>query len=117
MAEQSGPSVAAIQAEQAALSARHHTAADADHVLAEALLGAHAATVSARERLDTVAAEIDHRVRDQAALAVDTPVGAREFQKFLIAKHRELIVIVSEAHRDDAARRELLESLRPRYSS
>jgi predicted RNA methylase len=116
MAEQSGPSVAALQAKQAALSARHSTAADADHVLAEAALGAHSATVAARKRLDAIVAEIDDCVRHQAALALDTPLGAREFRKFLIVKHRELITIVAEAHGDDAAKQAVLESLRPQYS-
>jgi hypothetical protein len=116
MAEQSGPSVDAIQAKQAALSARHDTVADADRVLADTVLGAHAATVATRDRLDAIAAEIDDCVQNQAAFAVATPLGAREFQKFLIAKHRELISIVVEARRDDAARQVLLESLRPQYS-
>jgi hypothetical protein len=117
MAEQSGPSVAAIQAKQAALTARYRTAAGADHVLTGALLGAHAATVAARERLDAIAAEIDACVQNQAALAVDTPLGARELQKLFIVKYRELIAVVAEAHRDDAAKQALLESLGPQYSS
>ncbi|MGH3563137.1 MAG: DUF4226 domain-containing protein [Mycobacterium sp.] len=116
MAEQSGPSVAAIQAKQAALSARHSRAADTDHVLAEALQGAHGTAVAARNRLDAIAAEIDDCVQNQAALAVDTPLGARELQKLLIAKHRELIAVVEEAYHDDAAKQALLESLRARYS-
>jgi hypothetical protein len=117
MAEQSGPSVAGIEAKQAMLSARHHTAADADHVLADTLLGARAATVAARDRLDAIATEIDECVQNQNTLAVDTSLGAREFRKFLIAKHRELIAIVVGARRDDAARQALLESLRAQYTS
>ncbi|HET9876865.1 MAG TPA: DUF4226 domain-containing protein [Mycobacterium sp.] len=115
MAEQSGPSAAALRAKQAALSARQGATSDADQVLAEILRGAHATTVAARERLDAIAAEIDDCLQRSAVFAVDTPLGAREFQRFLVAKHRELIAIVAEAQRDDAAKRALLESLRPQY--
>lgn len=117
MAEQSGPSMAAVRAMTAALSARRDTAADADRVLVDAVRGAHAATVAARRRLDAIGAEIDDCVRHQAAFAVDTPLGAHEFQRVLLAKHRELIAIAAEAQRDDAAKRALLESLRAQYST
>jgi hypothetical protein len=116
MADQSGRSVDALKARQAALSARHTAAADADRVLEETILSARAATVAARDRLDDIAAEIDDCVQNQAAFAVDTALGARELQKFLIVKHRELIAIVTEAHRDDAAKRAVLESLQPKYT-
>jgi hypothetical protein len=117
MAEQSGPSMAAIQAKQTGLAARDRATADADRVLADTVLGAHTATVAAADRLDAIAAEIDDCVRNQSAFAVDTSLGAREFQKFLITRHRELVAIVTEAQRDDAARATLLESLRSQYST
>jgi hypothetical protein len=117
MAEQAGPSVAAIQARQAALVTQHSAAAQADRVLAEALAGAHAATVEGASRLDTIAAEIDDAVRNQAALAVDTPVGAREFQRFLVAKQREIIAVVSHARELDSAKKTVLETLRSQYAA
>ncbi|MGH3577932.1 MAG: DUF4226 domain-containing protein [Mycobacterium sp.] len=117
MAEQAGLSIDAIQEKQAALSKRHGAAADADRVLAEALVSAHAATVEGVRRLDAIAAEIDRAVADQAAIGVDTPTGAREFQKFLIAKQREIIAVVGHARELDGAKKAVLEKLLPHYTA
>jgi hypothetical protein len=117
MAEQAGGSVEAIGARQAALSARHAASAEADQVLAEALAGAHAATVEGIRRLDAIAAEIDGAVTNQAALALDTATGAREFQKFLIAKQQEISAVVSQARGLDGATRTALDKLREHYTA
>jgi hypothetical protein len=117
MAEQTGPSVAAMQGRQAALARQHSAAAEADRGLADALAAAHAATVEGARRLGTIAAEIDDAVQNQAALAVDTPLGAREFQRFLIAKQREIIAVVLHAHELDGAKKTVLETLRSQYAA
>ena len=117
MAEQTGHSVAAIQARQAVLTTQYHTAIDADRVLAGALASAHAATVEGLSRLDAVAEEIADAVQRQAALATDTHMGAREFQKFLIAKQREIMAVVSTARDMDSTKKTVLESLRQQYSA
>ena len=116
MAEQAGRSIGAIGEMQAALSAQHAAAADADRALAEALASAHAATVDGVSRLDAIAAEIDSAVTNQAALGLDTAVGAREFQKFLIAKEREISAVVAHAHELDSAKAALLDTLREHYT-
>ncbi len=90
MVEQGGLSITAIGDQQTALSTQHTAAAEADRALTDALASAHAATVEGIRRLDAIAAEIDSAVTNQAAFGVDTAVGAREFQKFLIAKQREI---------------------------
>ncbi|HEU4362773.1 MAG TPA: DUF4226 domain-containing protein [Mycobacterium sp.] len=115
MAEQSGPSVAAIRAKQAALADRYRAAADADQALVEVVQGGYAGGAAAGRRLDTIAAELDACVEQQSLFAVDTPMGAREFQRLLLAKQRQLIAVVVEAQQDVVARRELLRSLQPRY--
>ncbi len=97
MTEQAGPSVAAMQARQSALAGQHGTVADADRVLAEALNSAYAAMREGAGRLDAIADQIDHATVHQAALAIDTPMGAREFQRFLLAKQREITAVVEEA--------------------
>jgi hypothetical protein len=117
MAEQAGFSIGAIQEKQVALSRQHAAAAQADHVLGEALASAHAATVDGVSRLDAIAAEIDRAVENQVAMGIDTPVGAREFQKFLIAKQREIFAVVSDAHELDAAKRAMLETLLQHYTA
>ncbi len=115
--EMAGGSVEAIGARQAALSARHTASAEADRALVEALAGAHAATVEGIRRLDAIAAEIDGAVTNQAALALDTAMGAREFQKFLIAKQQEISAVVSQARELDGATRAALDKLREHYTA
>jgi Domain of unknown function (DUF4226) len=117
MAEQAGLSIGAIGEQQAALSTQHAAAGDADRALAEALAGAHAATVEGIRRLDAIAAEIDSAVTNQAALGLDTAIGAREFQKFLIAKQREISAVVSDARELDGAKKAVLEKLSEHYTA
>ena len=116
MPEQVGRSIGAIGERQAALSTRHVAAADADRALADALAEAHAANVEAVRRLDGIAAEIDGAVANQAALGLDTAIGAREFQKFLIAKQREIAAVVANAREVGAAKKAALDALREHYT-
>jgi Domain of unknown function (DUF4226) len=113
MAEQAGGAAEAIGARQAALSARHEASAEADRALVEAL----AATVEGIRRLDAIAAEIDGAVTNQAALALDTAMGAREFQKFLIAKQQEISAVVSQARGLDESTTAALDKLREHYTA
>jgi Domain of unknown function (DUF4226) len=117
MAEQVGQSIGAIGERQAALARQHAAAADADRALAEALASAHAATVEGVRRLDAIGAEIDRAVANQTAIGLDTSMGAREFQRFLIAKQREILAVVAEAHELDAAKKALLEKLTAHYTT
>jgi Domain of unknown function (DUF4226) len=117
MADQAGQSIGAIGDAQAALSRQHAVAAEADLALTEALASAHAATVDGIRRLDAIAADIDLAVANQAAIGLDTAMGAREFQKFLITKQREILAVVSDAHELDAAKKALLEKLTAHYSA
>jgi hypothetical protein len=116
MREQMGPSVAAMQARQSALASRHSVAVDADRVLSEVLASAHVAVRESIRRLDAIAAEIDRVVLGRADLAVDTSMGAREFQKFLVAKQREIAAVVADAHDLDHAKKAVLERLRTQYA-
>ncbi len=115
MAEHAGHSMAALEARRAVLFKQHSTAADADHVLAEALASAHAAAAEGINRLDAIAEEIESAVGRQAGSGADSPVSAREFQRFLIAKQREIIAVVSTAHELDNAKKTVLEGLRTQY--
>ena len=117
MAEQAGLSIGAIGEKQAALSKQHVAAAEADRALAEALASAHAATLEGVRRLDAIAADIDLAVANQAAIGLDTAMGAREFQKFLITKQREILAVVSDAHELDAAKKALLGKLTAHYNA
>jgi hypothetical protein len=115
MSEQAGPSLAAIQARQSALATQHSTVAEADRVLTDVLASAHAAMREGIRRLDAIADEIDRAIPDQGSLGVDTPRGAREFQKFLVAKQREIAAVVADAREFDRAKAAVLERLRGEY--
>jgi hypothetical protein len=116
MAEHTGLSVAAIQARQAALVARHSEVSDVDSVLREAVARAHAATVAGLARIDAIAEEIERAVQNQAVLALDTPLGNREFQKFLVAKQHEIISVIAEARELDALNKAVLQGITPHYT-
>ncbi|MGZ4514614.1 MAG: DUF4226 domain-containing protein [Mycobacterium sp.] len=117
MTEQARPSVAGMQARQSALAGQHGTVADADRVLAEVLTSAHAAMREGARRLDAIAEQIDHATVHQASLAVDTPMGAREFQRFLLDKQREITAVVEDARELSRAKKAVLEGLRDRYTA
>jgi hypothetical protein len=117
MAEQAGLSIGAIGEKQAALSRQLEASTEADRALVQALSSAHAATLDGVGRLDAIAAEIDRAVENQAAIGLDTTMGAREFQKFLIAKQREISAVVSAARELDAAKAAALRKLREHYSA
>lgn len=116
MADQAGLSIGAIREKQAALSRQLEAAADADRALVEVLSSAQAATLDGVRRLDAIAAEIDRAVDNQAAIGIDTTMGAREFQNFLVSKQREILAVVSAARELDAAKAAVLQTLRERYS-
>jgi hypothetical protein len=116
MSEQAGFSVAAIQTRQAALVSRHGAAAEADRVLEELVASAHAAMGESIRRLDAIAMEIERAVSGQADHGIYTPLGAREFQTFLVAKQREIASVVARAHELDRAKAAVLESLRAQYA-
>jgi len=117
MVEQGGLSITAIGDQQAALSTRHTAASEADRALADALASAHAATVEGIRRLDAIAAEIDSAVTNQAAFSIDTAVGAREFQRFLVAKQREISAVVSDAQELGSAKTAVLDRLGEHYGA
>ncbi|MFY2859214.1 DUF4226 domain-containing protein [Mycobacterium sp. THU-M104] len=117
MSEHAGSSVAAIRAHQSVLASRHRSAADADRVLAEALAAVHAATRESVRRLDAIAEEIDRAALDQADLAADTPLGARELHNFLSAKLREIRAVVADAHELSRMKSTVLEGLRAAYGA
>jgi hypothetical protein len=117
MAEQTGRSIGAIGEGQAALSRQHGAAADADRELAEVLASAHAVTVEGVRRLDAIAAEIDRAVANQTAIGLDTPIGAHEFQRFLIAKQREILAVVAGAREVADAKKAVLQKLAAHYTT
>jgi hypothetical protein len=117
MVDQAGHSITAIAAQSTALSVRHSAVAGVDRALADALTSAHRATVEALRRLDAIAADIESAVAQQDALGLDTAAGARQFQRFLIAKQHEISDIVSAAAAENVAKSAALQQLSAQYAS
>lgn len=97
MSDDAGTAASAIAASLDALTVRHEAVASLDRALADIVAAAHTVTVAALQRLDTIGAEIEDAVAHQDRLALDTPAGAHEFQRFLLAKHRDIITVVNDA--------------------
>jgi Domain of unknown function (DUF4226) len=115
MPEQPGPSLEAVEARRSALASQHGAASEADRVLYEVLISAHDAARESVRRLDSIAEQIEHATVNQADLALDTPMGAREFRKFLLAKQREISSVVAEAREFGQTKRAVLQSLQAQY--
>ncbi|WP_156686272.1 DUF4226 domain-containing protein [Mycobacterium sp. Marseille-P9652] len=115
MPERAGPSIDAVRARQAQLARRHDAITDADRVLADVLTTAHAAMRESLGRLEAIGEDIENAVANQADLALDTPSGAREFQRFLLAKHREISAVLAEARELGREKRTVLDGLRTQY--
>lgn len=107
--EQKGDGAEAIKKLEAALKDQNSDVAEADRTLATAVLSAYSKSVAGKEKLEALQQSIEDAVQRQTAL--DTPMGAREFQKFLVSKQREIIDTVVEADLDDKTKREILSSL------
>ncbi|MFV0495658.1 DUF4226 domain-containing protein [Mycobacterium sp.] len=117
MADRAGPSVEAAQRRQAALVRQQGVLADADRVLAEVLDGAHACLRDSVRRLEALGAEIEQAVRQRAGAVVESPLAAREFQLFLVAKQREIASVVAAARDFSRTQSAVLEGLAGQYSS
>ncbi|EUA29463.1 DUF4226 domain-containing protein [Mycobacterium intracellulare] len=117
MPEEPGHSLEAVEARRSTLAGQHGAASEADLVLTDVLNTAHSAARESVRRLDAIAEQIDHAVVQQANLAVDTPMGAREFHKFLLDKQREIAAVVAGARELAQAKRAVLENLRAQYTT
>jgi hypothetical protein len=105
----------ALQIGLSGLAQRQTALAEADQRLTDALASAHVMAVGALNRLDRIAAEIESAVSMRQTVASDTPVGARELQRFLIAKQREIIAVVTEATEQAAMKTAVLQELIDAY--
>lgn len=112
MAEQS---VDALQTRLDALSGRYAEIAEADARLADAMATAHAVTVAALATLDRIEQEIEAAVAEPGDFALDTPPGARYLQRFLLAKHREIIAVVNDARAQADAKTTAVQQLMSSY--
>ena len=113
MAENLGAFADAARAREEALANRLAASVAADNEFQTILQQAVRNTVTSRQRLDAIEAEI----RESAATwpGLDTPAGSRQFQRFLTAKTREIQRVVSDAAADSRHRASQVQTLTNQY--
>jgi Domain of unknown function (DUF4226) len=105
-AGQDGDAAKAIAAAEAALAHQNSASSQLDLQVISAILNAHLKTVEGREALTTLQRETEAAVRNRSDL--DTPAGARDFQRFLIGKLRDIRAVVAGTNLDDTSKSALM---------
>lgn len=112
--EQLGSSARAMKTAEAALAHQLSTTAEFDRQIIEALRHVHKTTQEGRRRLDNLEAEVAGAAQ---VWDLGTATGAREFQRFLIAKLGEIIQVVEDTNDDDASKQALATALTALYAA
>lgn len=105
---QQGLAAQAMKTAEAALAQQLSATAEFDRQIIEALRHAQKTTLEGRRQLENLEAEI---VGAAQAWDLSTAAGAREFQRFLIAKLGQIIRVVEDANEDDASKQALATAL------
>ncbi len=105
----------AIRGAETALARQNSTAAQVDLQVVTAVLNAHAANADGAAELESLQTDIESAVLSRTDL--DTPAGAREFQRFLIGKLRDIRTVVDTAGLDATSKAALAAALASLYAS
>jgi Domain of unknown function (DUF4226) len=103
---QEGAAADAIRHAEAALAQQNSTTAQVDLQVVTAVLNAHQQNAKGREALNALQHDIEAAVTTRSDL--DTPAGARDFQRFLIGKLRDIRAVVANASLDDTSNSALM---------
>lgn len=103
---ESGAAADAIANAEAALAQQNSASSQLDMQVVSAILNAHLRAVDGREALTRLQHETEAAVRTRSDL--DTPAGARDFQRFLIGKLRDIREVVLNASLDDTSKSALM---------
>jgi hypothetical protein len=112
---QQGDAAAAIAEAEAALAHQNSASSQLDLQVISAILNAHLKTVEGREALNKLQQETEAAVRTRSDL--DTPAGARDFQRFLIGKLRDIRAVVANASLDDTSKSALMAAWTSLYNA
>ena len=114
-AQAEGVAAEAIRGAEAALGQQRSTTAQVDLQVLTAVLNAHATHAEGVAALDRLQREIE----DAAAARVDldTPAGARAFQRYLVDKLRDIRTVVETAGLDSASKAALAAALANLYTA
>ncbi|MGH3636647.1 MAG: DUF4226 domain-containing protein, partial [Mycobacterium sp.] len=112
---QEGDAADAIRLTEATLAHQNSATAQLDLQVVCAILNAHQNTVDGRETLNKLQHDVEAALRKRTDL--DTPAGARDFQRFLIGKLEEMRTAVDSANLDDASKSALMAACTSLYGS
>lgn len=110
-----GAAADAIRTAETALARQNSVAAHVDLEVVTAVLNAHAAHADGAAALNALQAEIEAAITTRTAL--DTPTGAREFQRYLIDKLKDIRTVVEQTDLDDTSKAGLAAALASLYAS
>jgi Domain of unknown function (DUF4226) len=112
---QEGAAADTIRDAEAALAQQNSTTAQIDLQVVTAVLNAHQRNAEGREALDRLQRDIEAAVTTRSDL--DTPTGARDFQRFLIGKLRDIRAVVASASLDDTSSSALMAAWTSLYNA
>ncbi|CDO86096.1 hypothetical protein AWC29_29085 [Mycobacterium triplex] len=101
-----GAAAEAIAGAEAALAHQNSASSQLDLQVISAIMNAHLKTVEGADALSALQREIEAAVQTRSDL--DTPAGARDFQRFLIGKLRDIRSVVMTASLDDTSKSALM---------
>jgi hypothetical protein len=114
-ARQEGAAAEAMRNAEAALAHQNSATAQLDLQVITAILNAHLKTVEGRDALNNLQQDIEAAVRTRTDL--DTPSGARDFQRFLIGRLRDIRAVVASAGLDDTSKSALMAAWTSLYNA
>jgi hypothetical protein len=110
-----GDAAAAIADAEAALAQQNSASSQLDLQVISAILNAHLRAVEGSESLRKLQQETEAAVRTRSDL--DTPAGARDFQRFLISKLRDIRAVVANTSLDDTSKSALMAAWTSLYNA
>ena len=112
---QEGDAADAIRSAEVALAHQNSATAQVDLQVVTAVLNAHQKAAASRDALNTLQRDIESAVVARSDL--DTPAGARDFQRYLIGKLRDIRAVVAGASLDDTSNSALMAAWTSLYNS
>jgi Domain of unknown function (DUF4226) len=112
---QQGDAADTIRDAEAALAHQNSATAQLDLQVITAVLNAHQKTTEGGETLNRLQHDVEAAVRTRSDL--DTPAGARDFQRFLIGRLKDIRAVVAGASLDDTSNSALMAAWTSLYNS
>ncbi len=111
---QEGDAADAIRSAESALAQQNSSAAQLDLQVISAILNAHLTAVDGKEALTQLQRDVESAVRTRTDL--DTAAGARDFQRFLLGKLKDIRTVLAGASLDGTSKSALMAALTSLYN-